>query len=185
MAVTVPRVQAQERSRAEVYALEGLGTLPGIAGCGCLGVGFAFVGAWIWWGNDNPGQNSGAGAYSLALVSAAALPAAAAYGAAKVGEGLSEGGSRGWAFGGAYVGALALGGLGFFLHRQAVGAFIGWAAGSMVGAVVGYNIGIKHDVSPFGFDSRLRPPSVALTSVELPDHSVEYGVKVQLAGLRF
>lgn len=188
VAVTAPQLQAQERSRAEVYALEGLGALPGIAGCGCLGMGFAIAGFWADFDMDNPGQNPGAVAvaYSLALVSAAAMPAAGAYGTAKVGEGLIEDGSKGWAFGGAYAGALALGSLGF-LCRQVGGAFIGSAVGSMVGAVVGYNVGASHQPGSYrpSFGSRLQPPGVALTGVELPNHSIEYGVKVQLAGLRF
>ena len=53
------------------------------------------------------------------------------------------------------------------------------------GAVVGYNVGVSREAPPFHFGSRLQMPGVALTSVRLPDHSVEYGVKVQLAGLRF
>ena len=188
VAASASHLQAQERSRAEAYALEGLGALPGIAGCGCLGMGFVIAGFWADFGMDNPGQNprAVAVAYSLALVSAAALPAAAGYGTVRVGEELIEDGSKGWAFGGAYAGALALGSLGF-LYRQVGGAFIGSAAGSMAGAVVGYNLGAVRAPGPYqpGFGGRFWSPGVALTSIELPDHSVEYGLKVQLAGLRF
>jgi len=151
-------------------------------------MGFVIAGFWADFGMDNPGQNprAVAVAYSLALVSAAALPAAAGYGTVRVGEELIEDGSKGWAFGGAYAGALALGSLGF-LYRQVGGAFIGSAAGSMVGAVVGYNLGGRREAGGYGlgFGGRLQPPGVALTCKELPDHSVEFGMKVQLAGLRF
>jgi len=56
-----------------------------------------------------------------------------------------------------------------------------------VGAVVGYNLGVPRETGPFGshYRGRVGLPAVALTSTELPDHSVEYGVKVQFAGLRF
>ena len=196
VAVTAPQVQAQERSRAEVYALEGLGTLPGIAGCGCLGLGLLLAAAAISFGNDNPGSNPGwtAVVASMALVSGAALPAAAGYGTARVGLAIGEDGSPGWAIGGAYAGLpLAIGGI-------ALGEFVGDSPGNgdqspwrypiyalaglaiPTGAVLGYNLGAP---SRSDFGSRLQLPGVGLTMAELPDRSVEYGLKVQLAGLRF
>jgi hypothetical protein len=196
LAVTAPHVQAQERSRAEAYALEGLGVLPGAACCGCLGYGFALAAFLIDWNNDNPGlANQGwvAVAGSLALVSVAAVPAAAGFGTARVGRAIGENGSTGWAIGGAYAGVpVAIGGF-------ALGQFVGNSPGNgnespwrfpifvlaglaiPTGAVVGYNLGAPSK----SVGSRLEPPAVALTSVELPDHSMAYGVKVQLAGLRF
>jgi hypothetical protein len=54
-----------------------------------------------------------------------------------------------------------------------------------VGAVIGYNTGIKREALGQGFEGRLQLPAVALTSTRLPDRSVEHGVKVQLAGLKF
>jgi hypothetical protein len=56
-----------------------------------------------------------------------------------------------------------------------------------VGAVVGYNRSVEREGGSDqpSFGARLQVPAVALTCAELPDHSVEYGVKVQLAGLRF
>jgi hypothetical protein len=188
---------AQQRSRAGVYALEGLGALPGIAGCGGLAMGFAFVALMAEWGNDDPGQNPGAvlGASSLALVSVAVLPAAAAWGTAGVGERLGEHGSTGWAIGGAYaglpvaVGSIALGAVvanstrPWFRSTSYCGVpfYVLGGLAIPVGAVAGYNLGAPSKM----VGARLQPPSVALTSVRLPDHSVEYGVKVQLAGLRF
>jgi MFS family permease len=169
--------------------------LPGIAGCGCLGLGFGFAAFLISWGNDNPGQNPGwtAVALSMALVSGAVLPAAAGYGTARVGRAIGEDGSTGWAIGGAYAGLpLAIGGI-------ALGELVGDSPGHgdqspwrypiyvlaglaiPTGAVVGYNLGAPSN----SVGGRLQPPGVALTSVELSDHSVEYGLKVQLAGLRF
>jgi hypothetical protein len=186
----LPGQQEPHGSRAEVYALEGLGALPGIAGCGCLGLGFAFVAIAASWGGGSPGTVLGA--FSLELVSVAVLPAAAAWGTVSVGEKLGEAGSRGWAIGGAYAGLpLAVGAI-------ALGVYVGnspsnghshwdipiWVLGGLavpVGAVVGYNLGAPSN----SVGGRLQVPAVALTSVELPDHSVEYGVKVQLAGLRF
>jgi hypothetical protein len=53
------------------------------------------------------------------------------------------------------------------------------------GAVVGYNLSIKKTSTISSMGERLRPPGVTFTRVELPDHSREYGVRVQLAGLRF
>ncbi len=202
VAASASHLQAQERSRAGVYALEGLGALAGVAGCGGLAAGFAFVGLMADWGMDNPGQNPGAAAvaYSLALVSAAALPATAGYTADRVGAALGEDGSRGWAIGGAYaglpvaVGAIALGvyvGRTVYYHdpygRKShssswdIPLYVLGGLAIPVGAVVGYNLGTpSHTVG-----GRLQPPGVALTYCELPDHSVSYGLKVQLAGLRF
>jgi hypothetical protein len=190
----LPGAESQ-KPRAVVWALEGLGALPGVAGCGCLGLGFGFVGLMAWWGNDNPGQNPGmaAGAYSLALVSAAALPAAAAYGTARVGGALGEKGSMGWAIVGAYAGlpvaagAVALGvhvmndPHGWDIPGLGIPLYVLGGLAIPVGAVVGYNLGTPSN----GMGGRLQPPGVALASVRLPNHSVEYGVKVQLAGLRF
>jgi len=191
---------ASQRSRAEVYTLEGLGALPGVAGCGCLGLGFAFVGAMAAWGIDDPGQNPGGAlvGFSLALVSAAALPAAAGFGTAWAGRELGEDGSTGWAIGGAYaglplaVGAIALGvyvgNSGQYGHSHLdIPIYVLAGLTIPVGAVVGYNLSIERQAGPYqpGLGNRLELPGVALTSVRLPDHSVEYGVKVQLAGLRF
>jgi hypothetical protein len=55
----------------------------------------------------------------------------------------------------------------------------------VTGAVLGYNLSARRGIPPSRSGVRLQPPCLALTGVELPDHSVEYGVKVQLAGLRF
>jgi hypothetical protein len=51
-----------------------------------------------------------------------------------------------------------------------------------VGSVVGYNLGAP---SRSHIGSRLELPAVGLTGIERPDRSVDCGVKVQLAGLRF
>jgi hypothetical protein len=121
------------------------------------------------------------------------LPAVAAIGTAQVGGVLGEDGSTGWAIGGAYAGAAVGTGLGF------LGYYVGSRTNGLVGipfyvvggltipagAVAGYNLGIKREVPSHAFGDRLDAPFVALTNVELPDHSVEYGVRVQLASLRF
>ena len=207
VAMTAPNVQAEERSRAGVCALEGLGALGGIVcGTGC-GLSALVVGLLVehppyivYYGSS--GDPSGAAIfYGLAAVCAAATPAAAAYGTCRAGEALGEQGSRAWAFRGAYWGIPAAAGI------AALGVAVGYAADPRsggasyssypfyvlaglaipAGAVLGYNLGASRESGPFepGFGGRLQPPGVALTSVELPDHSVEYGLKVQLAGLRF
>ena len=187
--------QKPQRPRAQVYALEGLGALGGaacVAACGgaALAIGIAA-------GYD---PSSSVSSFSgpmligvgVAAVSAAILPAAAGHGAAWVGEGFGEQGSTGWAIGGAYAGAV-VSGLGLVGVPDPSGRN-GWASIPLyvlcglaipTGAVVGYNLGAKREVPASGFGSRLEPPGVALTSVRLPDRSLEYGVKVQLAGLRF
>jgi len=191
----VPWGGESQSSRAGAYALEGLGALGGVAcaaGCGGaafvvgLGAGLASM------DNPDPGLDAiKAAGVCVAGVCAAVLPAAAGYGAAKAGEGLGEYGSTGWAMGGAYVGAIAgagLIGLGFAVSRSTA---VQWTSGILgglaipTGAVVGYNLRTERGVSHFGSGGRLQAPAVALTGVELPDHSVEYGVKVQLAGVRF
>jgi hypothetical protein len=193
--------QAQERSRAQVYALEGLGALGGCVGSGCLAVGGVamFVAA---------GEQYSSGEQALAVVglsvlavSAAVMPAAAGYGAANVGDRLGEYGSLAGAIGGAYVGAVVGAGLSYGLasassQTDEPQAWTDWAhtlapvvaaLAANVGAVVGYNLGAPHETGPFGSRNRgrLELPAVALTSAKRPDRSVEYGVKVQLAGLRF
>ena len=191
----VPQGGGSERSRAEVYALEGLGALPGVAGCGCLAAGIGYIGfaaalGQAFSGNPNPEVGSVAmAAICVAAASAAALPAAAAYGTAKVGAELGERGSQGMAYGGAYAGAVvgtALALLGGYVAGRtsdlaSIPFYVVGGLAVPAGAVVGYNLGTPSK----SVGGRLRAPSVALTGVELPDHSVEYGFKVQLAGIRF
>lgn len=188
-----PGPELPRKPRAAVYALEGLGALPGMAGCGCLAVGFGAVAFISAWGGGSKGMI--AGAVSLEVASLALLPVAAAWGTISVGERLGEDGSKGWAIGGAYaglavtVGAIALGVAVVNSTHPRVGRSTYWdvpfdvvgALAIPVGAVAGYNLGVPSKV----IGARLQPPAVALMSTELPDHSVEYGVKVQLAGLRF
>ncbi len=191
----VPRGGESWISRAGAYTLEGLGALPGMAGCYCMGVGFgaiAFMNAW------SGGSKKGAvfvGAVSLSAVSLALLPPTAAWGTISVGERLGRHGSRGWAIGGAYAGlAVGVGSMASsvaianYSLRHRTGRY--WYVPFIVlsglavplGSVVGYNLGAP---SRSHIGSRLELPAVALTSAELPDHSVEYGVKVQLARLTF
>jgi hypothetical protein len=186
-------VRRPQRSRVGVYVLEGLAGLPGVAGCGCLAMGFGAVAFMAAWGGGSKGTI--AGAVSLEVASLALLPAAAAWGTVSVGERLGEHGSIGWAIGGAYAGlavgagAIALGAVVANSTHPRVGIATYWPVPFFVlgylavpvGAVVGYNLGAPS----YSVGGRLQVPSVALTGVELPDHSVEYGVKVQLAGLRF
>jgi hypothetical protein len=127
----------------------------------------------------------------MGIAAAAATPVLAGYGADKVGEQLGEDGSTGWAIGGAYAGAVVGAGLvclGTTVGRSNAVRIPSYVLGGLavsVGAVAGYNLGIDRAASPSYFGGRIEAPGVTPTSVELPDHSVGYGVKVRLAGLRF
>jgi hypothetical protein len=182
--------QASVRARAGTYALEGLGALGGCAGCGLVavvGLGMMIAGSPL----DEPSNPvlQGAG-LCVVGVSAAGMPAAAGLCAAGVGSWLGGDRSTGWAIGWAYVGAVV--GVGLVVlgtdvdrHascRVATPFYVLGAAAVPVGAVVGYNLG-SHPRG--GLGGRLEAPSFALTNAELPSHSVEYGMKVQLAGFRF
>lgn len=195
----VPSGGKSQRPRAEVYALEGLGALGGLAGCavggGCAGilVGAAFLGP-MFHAQDYytlvPSGGWDAWGYVMLGVGAIAIPASTGYAASSTGDRLGESGSRTWAIVGAYAGVpvaagLILLGTNSYEPAAAVPLYTLGALAIPAGAVVGYNLGAKREVLPSGSGSRLQPPGVALTGVELPDHSVDYGVKVQLAGLRF
>jgi len=200
-----------QKPRALVYTLEGLGALGGIACCGlggggCIGLGYTAVG-WagifaVLTGSGDSGLTEGASqtAWMVCGLCAVAMPAVTGYGAAAAGDRLGENGSRGWAIGGAYagipvaVGAVALGWN--VSHPKSGWENPSWGIPFYVlgglcipaGAVVGYNLGKPRQAADShqpDIGSRLEMPAVALTAVELPDRSVEYGVKVQLAGLRF
>jgi len=124
----------------------------------------------------------------VALVSAAALPAAAASGTIRVGARLGEAGSEPWAFGGAYAGAVVGTGLVYLGSRTKSEAGVPFYVAGMLaipaGAVVGYNLGTGRGVGR-NLAGRFEPPGLTFTSVVRDDHAVEYGVEVQLAGLRF
>jgi hypothetical protein len=204
----MPLVEEPQRARWQVYALEGRGAVWYMVGGGCLET----VGCGAACGAAVPSLAVGCGAFGLPSVlavgvagallaaavlpyAAAVLPAAAAYGTIRTGQSLGERGSTGWAFGGAYAGALVgvgVGVLGFKVSKSSAVRIPACVLGVLAvptGAVVGYNLvgGYRESWPSFQPDlgGRLQPPGVALTSVELPDHSAEYGVKVQLAGLRF
>jgi len=184
-----------QRPRWQVYALEGLGALGGTACCaGCGGVviwafavGSALDHAFIGESEDDWPL------VAMGIATAAATPVLAGYGAARAGEQLGEDGSTGWAIGGAYAGAVVGAGLvclGATVGRSNAVRIPSYVLGGLavsVGAVAGYNLGGGGAAGGYrpGFGRRLQVPAVALTCVELPDHSVGYGVKVQLAGLRF
>jgi hypothetical protein len=187
----VPWGGESQSSRAGAYALEGLGALGGVAcAAGCGGAAYVVaIGAAMM---DSPDAASNAmtvAGVCVAGVCAAVLPAASGYGAAKMGENLGEDGSQVWAIGGAYIGVPVGAGLfllGALLGQRTPGAAVPlYVLGGLaipVGAVVGYNFGTP---SYGGFGGRLELPAMALTGAGLPDHSVEYGVRVQLAGLKF
>jgi len=193
-----PSQEGPQRSRTRVYVLEGLGALGGTVGCGCLGSSAAvllFAAGMNRYSAFEPGSEQlYVASVGVGLLTLVAAPAAVAQGAVLVGKKLGEDGSRSQAFVCAYAGEAVGAGL-VVLGFGIIGATnkLGWGvplfvAGALVmpaGAVYGYNAGIRRGTATQGFEGRLQAPAVALTSVELPDHSVEYGVKVQFAGLRF
>ena len=183
-AAQVPGGGESPRPRAQVYALEGLGAVGGmVGGCVAFVVAVAPAGAIAMLGF----------ALAAPYVAAAVLPAGAAVGTIKTGERLNECGSNGWAFGGTYAGALVGVGvcaIGYKVSHSNAIRIPSYVLGGLcipTGAVLGYNLGGKREAGGHGpgLGGRLQLPGVALTSMELPDHSVEYGVKLQLAGLRF
>jgi hypothetical protein len=113
-------------------------------------------------------------------------PLGCGLGTVLVGMSLHEGGNTGAAYGGAYAG-LALGALVGLVTKKWDVALAPMFLLPPAGAYVGYRLGRTEPgwarIGTIG--ERLLAPGLALASDELPDHSVEYGVKVQLAGLRF
>jgi len=191
----VPWHEQPRKPRALVYALEGLGALSGAAPCAGLGLGATGVALVLGVSFDPAAEQDKTGAYLALCVGAVAVaagPACAGYGAAKVGEQLGEDGSTGWSIGGAYLGTAVAAGLisaGVVVSRPEVSIPLCVLGGFCLpaGAVLGYNLGIPRESWPLqlGSGGRLRFPEVALTGAELPDRTVELGMKVQLAGLRF
>lgn len=186
------------KPRAQAYALEGLGALGGYAGC-IVGGGCAVLvlAGPLFYAQDYytlvPSGGLEVFGYGMLVVGVVA-PASTGYAASRTGDRLGESGSPTWAIVGAYAGvpvAAGLAVLGTLASNNwgaAAAAVPLYALAGLAipaGAVVGYNLGIPREASPGGFGGRLQPPGVALTGVKLPDHSVEYGVKVQLGGLRF
>jgi hypothetical protein len=160
------------RPSARDYAAEAGGALLGgaLVGAGTavvLGVAGFFV---LFNPSGASGGEQGEGAFIGALVGAAlGYPFGCGLGTTIAGRSKYADGNVGGAYTGAYIGCLLP------------------LIGSPIGAVIGYNTGNSRETGPFGLHRRysLELPAVALTSAELPDHSVEYGVKVQVAGLRF
>lgn len=179
----LPWAVPRQRPRALVYALEAAGALGGVATC--VGVfGLAFLA-------------STSGPFPLGEVllgtSIVGLPFASGYGTYLVGDALSEGGTLGGAILGGLAGLpIGIGVLYLSLASEMHSSFPGLVATAMLsvgpvplGAVVGYNLSIKKTSTISSMGKRLQPPGVTFTSRELPDHSKEYGVRVQLAGVRF
>jgi hypothetical protein len=176
------------------YLLEGLGGAVGLGAGAVCGVAAAF-GVGMMYSATVP--NAGWGALNAAgvalLACGAALPACAGYGVNQVGGGMTEGGgSSAGAYIGAYialpvaVGLVALG----QASETSAGTVAGWSLGALAiptGAVVGYNWPSGREPGLHGarIDSRIGPPVVALDRVVRDDRTTEYGVRVQLASVRF
>jgi len=198
-------VEVPAHPRLHVYAAEfggGLGVL--VLGAG-VGGGAVYLGLLVTaWGlvmsiNGNPviGVPIMAAGMGIAMVGggiAVVAPAGCGMTVARIGDSWHEGGSKWAAIGGAYAGVVPGVGIVYAGHRLADSRQNGWlglpfyalaAFCVPAGATVGYNLSIaRKQVSSF-FEIRLESPGLVFTSVELPDHSVQYSVKVQLARVRF
>jgi hypothetical protein len=181
-AAELPWAARQQRPRALVYTLEAGGALGGVVACvGVYGLAFML---------------SLDGFYPVGEIvlgaSLVGLPFASGYGTYLAGDAIGEDGTAAGAIIGAWVGVPVALGFAFLAmaadlsdHHDYVVPGIALAVLTFpAGAVVGYNLSMPNE--PVGvFGKRLQAPGVTFTSVELPDHSVAYGVRVQLAGLRF
>ena len=129
----------------------------------------------------------------VAMPSLVVAPAAGGLLVGQVGRNLHEQGSEMLAVLGAYAGLVPGAAIGYGGYRITNGFASAWlavpfcvaAVGCVAGgATLGYNSAPTTEATGF-LDQRLEPPGLTFTSVELPDHSVEYGVKIQLASIRF
>ena len=103
-----------------------------------------------------------------------------------IGKSLHEDGYTGAAYGGAYAG-LALGVLAGLVTKKWDVAVAPMVLLPPAGAYIAYRLGrIEPGWARTGtIDERLLAPGLAFASDELSDHSVEHGVRLQLAGLKF
>ena len=186
------RMESQ-RPNAGAYVLEGLGGVAGLGAGAACGVAVTY-GVTVLYVAANPTGLDALGVAGVTLLACgAALPACAGYGVSAVGDNMTEGGGSS---AGAYVGAYAalpvailLGVLGSNA-RTSEGNVTGLVLGALTvpaGAVVGYNWPSGQSAGIYGtrLDGRIELPVVALDQVVRDDRTTEYGVKVQLASVRF
>ena len=172
----LPWAERPPKPRLLVYTLEAGGALGGVVVCG----GVAAL-SLIDLSQD------------LLTASLVGLPFASACGTYLVGRALDEHGTAVGAIIGALVGVpVGLGivalSVGVYEPYHSQWAVPMWAAAVLappVGALIGYNLSIPNPSVGSGLGGRLQLPGVTFASRELPDHSKEYGVRVQLAGVRF
>jgi hypothetical protein len=193
--------------RAPVYAAEFGAGLAGFALVAALGFGVLYGGAWI----TGLGLSivfdegsllgmlllpPGLAAMTAGLWTGVGSPLGGAIGVRAAGNAWREGGTLGGATIGAYLGLVPSAGIGYVCYRltgewNTISDVPIYALGTAcavcvaAGATVGYNLSIPESSAVGSLGERLESPGVTFTSTELPDHSVEYGVRVQLAGLRF
>jgi MFS family permease len=176
-----------ERPRAEVYTLEGLGALGGVTGCALVGFGGLVLSASVM-----PGAMY---AWPL-MVGAVAIAAPVAAGLAtdRVGRLLKEDGSKKSAIIAAFVSlapAAGLGLLGYYVSDNRGSRWVSTPLFALAvtlvpaGATVGYNLTTTGAKSIGSVRDRLEPPGIALTRFQRDDGVVGYGVKLQLAAVRF
>jgi hypothetical protein len=178
-------------SQEPSYLLEGLGGLAGLGAGAVCGVaaalGFGYATAWA----THDGWAGLGAAYVTTLACGLALPACAGYGVTKVVSNTDDERSPAGAYIGAYAGlpvAIGICLLGSVIsgHNSTAtttAAVVGTLA-IPAGAVVGYNLSSKRETRLYG-NRRVGLPLVMLDRVERSDRSTEYGVRVQLASVKF
>ena len=177
--------EVTKRPRGQVYAAE---FAAGFGGFVVAGVGGAalFMYYLLPFASSRP--------VLVAMPALVVAPAAGGLLVSQIGRNLHEQGSEGLAVVGAYAGLVPGAAIGYGGYRVTNGFANAWLAVPFCVAAVGCVAGgatLAYNSAPpmteaTGFlDQRIEPPGLTFTSVELPDHSVEYGVKVQLARLRF
>jgi hypothetical protein len=199
-------VEMPERPRLQVHATEfgvGLGVFAVAAPIG-VAISYGAVAATVWCMVGSLFMEAkgldGALLFAAGMVVApfaatvAVVPGLCAEAVFRVGERLTRGGQRLPAFVGAYVGVvpcagIALGGRALAQAKRddwlGLPFYILAAACVPLGATVGYNLSVRRESGHGFLDNRAAPPSLTFTRTELPDRTVAYGVKLQLAGLRF
>jgi hypothetical protein len=118
------------------------------------------------------------------VVTAALVPAATATGVVLAGRGRGRAGN---AYLGSYVGAVALGAIGFLADGDRMsgsGLAIGLALGSVPGAVVGYNLGRPSPAMRSSVPSRFELPVLSLEHARCEEGNASTTVNLRLVTVR-
>jgi hypothetical protein len=198
-------VEVPAHPRLQVYATEfgaGLGTfvLGEVAGGGAGYVGTFMLAYSLMAGIAGRaviGVTIGAAGMVIAAAGVGMVvwaPGASGLFVARVGDRWAEGGSKVAAIEGAYAGVVPGAGIAYTGLRLAYSRHNGWLGLPLyvlgvfcvpAGATVGYNLSVHRKPLSISLEKRLEPPELTFTSIEGPDHTLGYGVKIRLAGLKF